>query len=125
MPPSEFLACVQMASVRLAGQAVAGWCLREQLQLDPGGYLVSNELLGLGQSSAVVGPLEELAQAQVEVAQLRLGLAWQAQQAAGGRLYVLPLSHQYLGSMLPSTEEQLWLAATINNKLRQLRGAQE
>ncbi len=58
---------------------------------------------------------------QVEVAPLRVGVARQA-AVAGVRLYGVPPSHQYLGSMLPSTEEQLWLAATINNKLRQIRG---
>jgi hypothetical protein len=55
------------------------------------------------------------------VAPLRAGLTRQA-ASAGVRLYGVPPSHQYLGSMLPSTEEQLWLAATINNKLRQIRG---
>jgi hypothetical protein len=54
-----------IASVRLAGQAVAGWCLREVLQLRPEGYFIKKELLGLGQSSEVMGPLRELAQAQV------------------------------------------------------------
>jgi hypothetical protein len=57
---------------------------------------------------------------QVEVAPVRQGVARQA-QSAGVHLYGPPASHAYLGSLLPSSEEQLWLAAAINHKLVQLK----